>query len=274
MLSDIPNGGKCMDKGKIVALEDRIPKLKEQRRRKANRRLIFLLLLFFTMIAIVAYVQSPLSYVNKINVKGNELLSANEIIKSTGLSKKTNVWSVKKGLIASELQKMNVIKKAEVKIKWPNTVILEIKEHNKIAYMESDKFYYPVMENGKVLKDRQVAEIPVNAPILFKFKEDSILKEMVSALEKLPDEVQNAISEIHYTPKETDEYRISLFMNDGFEVNATLRTFSEKMIHYPSIISQLDPSIKGIIDLEVGSYFKAYELEVEETKIENDKGEG
>ena len=28
-----------MEKGKIVALEDRIPKLKEQRRRKANRRL-------------------------------------------------------------------------------------------------------------------------------------------------------------------------------------------------------------------------------------------
>ena len=46
-------------------------------------------------------------------------------------------------------------------------------------------------------------------------------------------------------PKETDDYRISLFMNDGFEVSATLRSFSEKMIHYPSIISQLDPKHKG-----------------------------
>ncbi|MDM5328032.1 cell division protein FtsQ/DivIB [Neobacillus sp. CF12] len=266
-----------MDKGKIVALEDRIPKLKEQRRRKANRRLIVLLCLFFTMIAVVAYVQSPLSHVKKITVIGNELLSKNEIIKYTEITKKTNIWSVKKNDIAQDLQKMNVIKNAKVKIKWPNTVNIEIQERNKIAYIESDNAYYPVMENGKVLKDRKVAEIPVNAPILFKFKEGAFLKEMVSELEELPDEVQNSISEIHYTPKKTDQYHISLFMNDGFEVSATLRSFSEKMIHYPSIISQLDPNKKGIIDLEVGSYFKAYELEAdesEESEIENDKGEG
>ncbi|WP_337999011.1 hypothetical protein [Bacillus methanolicus] len=50
-------------------------------------------------------------------------------------------------------------------------------------------------------------------------------------------------------------------MNDGFEVNATLRGFAEKMAHYPSIVSQLDPDKKGVIDLEVGSYFKAYDEE-------------
>lgn len=277
MLSVILNGGKCMDKGKIVAIEDRIPKLKEQRRRKANKRLIFLLFLFFTLIAVISYVQSPLSHVKKITVKGNELLSTDEIIKIAEISKKTNIWSVKKDTISVNLLKMNVIKHAEVTIKWPNTVVVEVQERNKIAYLESDNSYFPVMENGKVLKDREVSEIPVNAPILFKFKEDVILKEMVTALEELPVEVLNAISEVHYTPKKTDQYHISLFMNDGFEVSATLRSFSEKMIHYPSIISQLDPSIKGIIDLEVGSYFKAYELEAdesEELKIETDKGEG
>ena len=36
-----------MEKGKVLSLEDRIPKIKEYRRRKANRRLIFLLTLFF-----------------------------------------------------------------------------------------------------------------------------------------------------------------------------------------------------------------------------------
>jgi cell division protein FtsQ len=277
MLSVILNGGKCMDKGKIVALEDRIPKLKEQRRRKANRRLIILLCLFFTMIAVVAYVQSPLSHVKKITIKGNELLSTEEILKKTKISKDTNIWSVKKDTITSTLKDMNVIKQAKVTIMWPNTVMIEIEERNKLAYLESDNSYFPVMENGKVLKDREVAEIPVNAPILYKFKEGAILKEMVTALDELPVEVLNAISEIHYTPKKTDQYHISLFMNDGFEVSATLRTFAEKMVHYPSIISQLDPSIKGIIDLEVGSYFKAYELEADEAEdleIETDKGEG
>ena len=78
---------------------------------------------------------------------------------------------------------------------------------------------------------------------------------MMKELDKLPSEILNSISEIYYSPKKTDLYHISLFMNDGFEVSATLRSFSEKMVHYPSIISQLDPNKKGLIDLEVGSYF-------------------
>ncbi|MCD8500622.1 MAG: hypothetical protein LRY71_01750 [Bacillaceae bacterium] len=36
-----------MDKQKIVSLEDRIPKLKQQRKQRANRRLIIYLSTFF-----------------------------------------------------------------------------------------------------------------------------------------------------------------------------------------------------------------------------------
>ena len=93
---------------------------------------------------------------------------------------------------------------------------------------------------------------------------------MIKSLENLPTEISNSISEIHYTPKKTDPYHISLFMNDGFEVSATLRSFSEKMVHYPSIISQLDPNKKGIIDLEVGSYFKAFRIGSGGKKVESE----
>nr|WP_263328092.1 FtsQ-type POTRA domain-containing protein [Neobacillus sp. Marseille-Q6967] len=263
-----------MDKGKIVALEDRIPKLKEQRRRKANKRLIFLLFLFFTMIAVVAYVQSPLSHVQKITVSGNELLPTEEIIKITDITSETNIWSIKKQDIVSKLQDLHEIRKAEVKMNWPNSISIKIEERKRVAYVERDNAFFPVMENGNILMDRKVSGLPTNAPILFDFKEGDILQEMIAGLDELPDAILNSISEIHYTPKKTDKYHISLFMNDGFEVSATLRSFTEKMVHYPSIISQLDPDTKGIIDLEVGSYFKAYETEVEETEVENEKGEG
>ncbi|MFL6556947.1 MAG: cell division protein FtsQ/DivIB, partial [Bacillus sp. (in: firmicutes)] len=81
-----------MEKSKIVALEDRIPKLKEQRRRKANRRLVLLLILFFTMIVVIAYSQSPLSQVKTITITGNEVYSAEELINQSGLSNNTNIW--------------------------------------------------------------------------------------------------------------------------------------------------------------------------------------
>ena len=114
--------------------------------------------------------------------------------------------------------------------------------------------------------------IPVDAPLLRGFEEDKVLLKMVKELGELPKEVQHLISEINLVPKETDQYHLTLFMNDGFEVSATIRSFSEKMVHYPSIVSQLDPSVKGVIDLEVGSYFRAYETEGEQNN-EEDEGE-
>ena len=257
-----------MEKGKIVALEDRIPKLKEQRRRKANRRLVLLLILFFTMIVVIAYSQSPLSHVRTITVKGNGVYSAEELISQSGLSRNTNIWKIKEDEIASKLKRLSEIKKVDIKVHWPNTVIIQVKEHKRIAYLKQANNFFPIVENGEILKNREAKKIPVNSPILFEFKEGAALNQMVKELEKLPFEITNSISEIHYTPKKTDQYHISLFMNDGFEVSATLRSFSEKMGHYPSIISQLDPSKKGIIDLEVGTYFKAFKTEAEDKEGE------
>lgn len=127
-----------------------------------------------------------------------------------------------------------------------------------MAYLSNNGKYAPILENGTVLEELATGEIPVYAPVLIGFKEGKALKLLLEELDKLPVEIQNAISEIHYAPTKTDAYHIVMFMNDGFEVNATSRTLFEKMIHYPSIVSQLDPKVKGVIDLEVGSYFKAY----------------
>jgi cell division protein FtsQ len=247
-----------MEKGNVVSLEDRIPKLKQQRRRKANRRLIFLLFLFFALIAIVAYIQSPLSRVKAITVKGNEFYSTQEIIQKTGISPNTSIWAVKKKIIQANLEHLPEIKKADVKMMGLNSIEINITEYKKLAYLKKDSFYFPVLENGTILENRKTGRVPINAPILMNFKQGAILKDMLGEIKKLPSDVLNSISEIDYTPSKLDQFHITLFMNDGFEVSASITSFSSKMSHYPSIISQLDPNQKGIIDLEVGSYFQAF----------------
>jgi cell division protein FtsQ len=260
-----------MDKGKIVSIEDRIPKLKHQRRKKANRRLIMLLALFFILIAGIIYFQSPLSKVKEITVSGNHSYTFEQIVEKSGLSLESNIWKVNRGEIEKKLEKIEEIENATVNVKLPNTVGIKVEEYDRLAYISKGKSFYPVLENGHILGKKQIEEIPVNAPILIGFKEGKVLDEMLASLEELPEVVINSISEIHSKPVKTDKYLIKLYMNDGFEVNATLRTFSEKMAHYPSIVSQLDPDKKGVIDLEVGSYFKAYEAEeAEEVEIEQE----
>lgn len=263
-----------MDKGKVVSLEDRIPKLKQQRRKKANKRLITLLLLFFLLIGFTLYFQSPLSRIKSVTVEGNNLYSTKEIKNLSGLTKKTNIWKVNETSISKNLLTLPEMKSIKVKILLPNSVRIQVKEYKRIAYLAKEGNFSAVLENGKIIANSNKGQIPVSAPILIGFSNGDVLDEMIDNLEKLPDEIVNSISEIHHTPKETDKYSITLFMNDGFEVRATLRTFSKKMVHYPSIISQLDQNIKGIIDLEVGSYFKAYESEGAEPVENEGEGEG
>lgn len=256
--------------GKIVSIEERIPKLKHQRRKKANRRLILMLLLFFTLIICIIYFQSPLSKVNTIKVSGNDSISTDEIKQHSGITTDSNIWKIQEDEVAAKLEKLQEVKSAKVSIKLPNSVSISLEEYKKLAYLSQGNKFFPVLENGDILGVGQTDEIPVNAPILLGFKEGKVLNEMISSLETLSEEILSTISEIHHNPSESDDYRILLFMNNGFEVNASLRNFSEKMALYPSIISQLDPSKTGVIDLEVGTYFKVYEAE-EAENIELEK---
>ncbi|RKJ20575.1 cell division protein DivIB, partial [Butyricicoccus sp. 1XD8-22] len=61
---------------------------------------------------------------------------------------------------------------------------------------------------------------------------------------------------------------ITLFMNDGYEVRAEITSLAEKLNYYPSIIAQIEKNgefEKGIIDIEVGTYYRSYS---EEYKID------
>lgn len=249
-----------MDKGKIVSIEERIPKLKKLRKRKTNRRLIFIISLFFLIILAVSYFQSSLSKIASIKVDGNLLTSQADIIAQSGIEKGDSIWKAGMKRAEKRLESDPKIQQANLSISFPNKLTISVKEQQKLAYLSKGKKLFPVLNNGTVLKEA-IDGTPEQLPVLYDFKTGDELDQLMDSLEKLPGEIVNSISEIYYAPKKTDSLHIQLFMNDGFEVSATLKTFSEKIVYYPAIVSQLDPNIKGVIDLEVGSYFRAYNSE-------------
>lgn len=250
---------------KVVSLEDRIPKLQKQRKQKANRRLITFLSIFFLLILLVIYFQSSLSKVSKIEVKGNSSVLTDKIIELSHLSNTTGFWSINKKEVESSILTDPLIKKVTIEKQLPNYVFLTVEEYKSIAYVEKGESYFSVLENGFIFYEKEITH-PADAPILINWKRENELKELVEELLKIPVSIRNSISEIHHTPTKTDRWHMTLYMNDGYEVSATVRSFAKKMAIYPSIVSELDPDIKGVIHLEVGSYFESHE------KIE-DKGE-
>ncbi len=263
-----------MEKGKVVTLEDRVPKIKQQRKQKANRRLIIYLSLFFILLFLIIYSQSPLSKVSGLTVSGNLHVTDEEVITLSGVTKETSIWRVNEEKAAELIQQHKEIASVEVQRIFPNSVEITIDEFKRIAYIYETGNYYPVMENGKMLSVLDDEDsLPDDAPLMLNWKNGEMVENFIVELIKLPESIIYSISEIHHTPTDIDPYHITMFMNDGYEVSATIRDFSDKMAAYPSIVEQLDPEVKGVINLEVGTFFKPYETggEEEEETDESDR---
>lgn len=261
-----------MSKKKIVSIEERIPKLKQARKKKANRRLVFYLSIFFFLISIIVYLQSPLSHIKTINVIGNSYSADEEIIKQSKLTTKSNIWTINPSDIENEISKNEIVESVEVNRKLPWTVEIELKEFERVGYVERDHIFYPILGNGTTLGGAGQEHYNGDAPLLAEFSDEAYLHRMTSELQKLPENILNLISEIYWKPVDENKNKILLYMNDGFMVDGTIRNFAEKMEVYPSIASQLEPDSKGIIHIGVGAYFESFASPSdEEAEEENDE---
>ncbi|MBD1379935.1 FtsQ-type POTRA domain-containing protein [Bacillus sp. IB182487] len=229
--------------------------------------------LFFMLILLVIYFQSPLSKVGKVKVEGNIYFTAEKIKDVSGITTNTGYWNIQNDEVIEKIKSIGGIKDVHIEKKLPNNIAIIVKEYNRVAYVKKKGQFYPVLENGNSMESAQ-AELPINAPIMYNWNSEEHLKEMTAQLSELPLHILGMISEIYYTPKKNDPWHVTLYMNDGYEVSATVRDFAEKMSNYPSIVSQLDPSVKGIIHLEVGTYFEAYKTKEKEGEKKENETEG
>lgn len=246
-----------MKEDKIISIEDRIPKLKKQRRQKANRRLVFYLSLFFLLIGIIIYLQSPLSYIKNIKVSGNKLIDQAEVIDLSGLDEETNIWKVNTKDIAIKMTNNPFIKSAKITRHFPSAISIDIEEYQVIGYIKKGETFQSLLDNGEQISFEN-RYMQGDAPLLINFTDEEILSSIAEQLKDLPENILRLISEIHWTPEAENEYKVQLFMNDGFLVKGSIRNLSEKMEVYPSIVAQLDPKEKGIIHLNIGAYFESF----------------
>ncbi len=253
-----------MKDGKVIQLNDRVPRLKKEKRKKANRRLILYISILFFLLACVIYFRSPLSNVSSISINGNRYLTDKQVMKISGITYETSYFraSVKKA--KQKLLKQKEIKKVSIKKIFPNKISITIEEYKTVGFIEKRDKWYPLLENGKLLSPIKGKQVPVSAPFMLNWNKGEDIQEMASELKKLPDSIFRSISEIHFAPLPSDPLHITLYMNEGYEVSATVRDFAKKMGAYPLILKQAKEYKGGIIHLEVGAYFEPYSAEDEQ----------
>lgn len=261
-----------MSDKKIISIEERIPQLKQSRKKKANRRLVFYLSIFFFLIGIIVYLQSPLSGIRNINVTGNTSIEKDRILSKSGITLGDNLWEIEKEDIKQSLIQIPEIKNVSVARSFPSSVTITITEYQRVGYVRIDSSYYPILENGTELMNQPMNLPKGDAPILLGFEEGIYLSEFTEELTNLPLSISNLISEIHWIPTDENPYQVKLYMNNGLEVHTSIRRFSKKMLAFPSIAQQMDPSEPGVLYIDIGAFFKPLNENNEE--VVNDEIEG
>lgn len=231
---------------------------------------------FFLLLSGVLYFQSPLSKIGTITVKGNQSLSPDFLVELSDLKIGTSFWKVNQNNVTERIKKHSEIKNVNIEKKLPNTIVINITEYKRVGYINRNNQFLPIIENGDIITPNKNDEniLPADAPILVGWDEKGA-KILAKELAEIQPSIAKLISEIHFTPTEYDPLHMTLYMNDGYEVRATVRSFSKNIEAYPSIVSELDPSLNGYIELDVVPTFIPYEYQnTNEEEMDTNESEG
>ncbi|WP_185819771.1 cell division protein FtsQ/DivIB [Salibacterium salarium] len=258
---------------KVVTIDDRIPALKEKRKKRTNRRLITYLSIFFILILVVIYFQSPLSHVRNIEVNGAVHLNDGEFVNRSGIEEGISIWNADLNEAETNIKEMKQINNVSVERSLPSTVLISVNEYKRLAYVEINNSYSPVLQSGTILRNDTEQELPADAPILRNFNDEDKLEVFTEELTQLGEGVLNRISEVVHTPKEDDNNALRLYMNDGIEVASTINNFASYMSSYPSVAREVDADAAGVLHMKMSPYFESTADETTEEKEENGEEE-
>ena len=226
-------------------------KVKRIRRRKFNFKKLFKFLLFL-IVTISLYVVLSRIPIKNILIKGNNMVTDEEIINVANIENYPSFIKTLKFNIEKKVKSLDLIKEVKVEKKWG--FILEI---NVVEY----KILFKIKSTGEYILDtkerKEELNINKNVAVLINYVPDEILDKMIKKFSDLDDTVIEKISEIEYSPTTYDTGRFLLYMNDGNEVYITLTKIKE-LNNYTKIKKQLGNK-KGILYLDSGNYFEVKE---------------
>jgi cell division protein FtsQ len=234
-----------------VIYDERIPKLKSYRKRRRNFFLIALIVFFFVIVLLVLYLQSPYSKLEEVELEGQLLLDEQTIMNQAQLQLDMFFFNFRLSSVKERLESLVEVKEVELDRHFPNRLRIQITEYPVVALWAEDQALYPILSTGQILMHHPWGNKRVLYPILTDWQTKEGIIELSQELERLPPALSDLISEIRLTPIFSDPYRLTLYMQDGFEVRTSIRKFAENLSWYPHYVEQVkaDGMPVGIIYL-------------------------
>lgn len=243
---------------KPFSFSDHLPNFKAYRDKKLRKRLLILVVIFLVPLLGSLYYISPLSKVSAVVVAENPLTPKEALIESSQIVKDERLWPqfFARQRIATAIEKANPrVKKATITLQQWNQLHLHVEEYSESAYLVKGNDYLPILENGTILQEPQ-KEVTKGRVIVENFTDETLILETLKQYKELPEEIQDAISQITYAPSKNNEELLTIFMNDGNQVIVGISKLADHMKYYLQVAKEM--SEKGVIDMEVGIYSYPY----------------
>lgn len=98
--------------------------------------------------------------VAKVEVVGNSIYTAEEVVEASGIGTGDNLFFINRFSAASRIfSKLPYVDKAKVTRALPNRVTITIQESSAMAYVQADDGYWVVDQNCKLLKSVTESEL-------------------------------------------------------------------------------------------------------------------
>lgn len=257
---------------KLIDIEERIPSLRKKRKRRMTFTFSILLFLFFVALFLILYLQSSWSKVQSIVIEGTVIAEEEDILVRSGLTEGESMWGFRTSEIADKVKDHPAVSQVVVSRSDFTTVRMEIEEYDVVGF-RADNEKELVLASGESVESTVAGSL--YGPALVAFQNEKVEKRLITELSKLEVTERGLLSEITSTPSNADPYLVTIYMNDGNTVIASAVQLAENIGHYPSILQQIPDDQKGIVDMEVGIFFKSYDAvyteEGEEIQIEEEE---
>lgn len=225
-------------------------KIKKKKRLKLIPFLLFVLVIAATFFLVDVLLDTR---VENIIIKGNKIVTDQQIIDEAGLSNYPSFYKTTSYNIKKALEKNSFIKEVKIKRSFYHVITIEVSEYKVLLKKETTGKL--VLENMNEVTTDQ--EIPYTVPRLVNDVPKNKYSKLLKNLLKVKRSVRSSISEFYYDPNEFDKDRFLLYMDDGNSVYLTLTKF--RMInYYNDVLPQLDGK-KGILYLDSGNHFQIME---------------
>ncbi len=234
-------------------------KFAEEKVKKNKTNLKIFVIICIVIAIVVLALFSPLFNIANIAVEGNNILEKDAIVRASGIDTGVNILKINTAIAKKNVSTMAYIDEVDIKIKFPNTVLITVKESTATAYIPFIGNYIGINASGKVLEVKSELGA-VECPLIYgvelerfgigstvEIKNEEISKLMPQFLDELSkNDLLSSVSAMDLN----DENNVSLTLRNEAEVKfGDLDKLSYKIAFLKKVVSELGDARGGIIDM-------------------------